>query len=46
MSKEVCDELMDKFFMLGNCNCLEVVWVNLEIFNSVRKEVKIEDVMF
>ena len=36
---------MDKFPTPGNCNRLEVVRVNPEIFNSVRKEVKTEDVM-
>ena len=45
MSKEARDELMDKFPTPGNCNRLEVVRVNPEIFNSVRKEVKTEDVM-
>ena len=37
--------LMDKFPTPGNCNRLEAVRVNPEIFNSVRKEVKSEDVM-
>ena len=45
MSKEARDELMDKFPTPGNCNGLEVVRVNPEIFNSVIKEVKTEDVM-
>jgi len=45
MSKEACDELMDKFPTPGNCNRLDVVGVNPEIFNSVRKEVKTEHVM-
>ena len=44
-AKEARDEMMDKFPTLGNCNRLEVVRVNPEIFNSVRKEVKTEDVM-
>ena len=45
MSKEARDELMEKFPTPENCNRLEVVRVNTEIFNSVRKEVKTEDVM-
>ena len=45
MSKEARDELIDKFPTPGNCNRLEVVRVNSEIFNSVREEVKTEDVM-
>ena len=45
MSKEARDELIDKFPTPGNCNRLEVVRVNSEIFNSVREEMKTEDVM-
>ena len=45
MSKEARDELIDKFPTPGNGNRLEVVRVNSEIFNSVREEVKTEDVM-
>ena len=45
MSKEARDELMEKFPTPGNCRRLEVVLVNPEIFSSVRKEEKTEDVM-
>ena len=36
---------MEKLPTPGNCQRLEVIRVNPEIFNSVRKEVKTEDVM-
>ena len=45
VSKDARDELLDKFPTLGNCTRLEVVRVNPEIFNSVRKEIKTEDVI-
>ena len=45
MRKEARDELMENFPTPSNCNRLEVVRVNPEIFSSVRKEVKTEDVM-
>ena len=45
MSKDARDELMEKFPTPSNCNRLEVVRVNPEIFSSVREEVKTEDVM-
>ena len=44
-SKESRDELVEKYPTPGNCQRLEVVRVNPEIFNSVRKDVKTDDVM-
>ena len=44
MSKEARDELMKKIPTRCNCNRLEVVRVNPEIFSSGRKKVKSEDV--
>lgn len=44
-SKDSRDDLIDKLPTPGNCQRLEVVRVNPEIFNSVRKEVKTDDVM-
>ena len=43
--KDARDELLDKFPTPGNCTRLEVVRVHPEKFNSVRKEIKTEDVM-
>ena len=43
MSKKARDELMKKIPSPGNCNRLEVVRVNPEIFSSGRKEVKTEE---
>ena len=45
VSKDARDELLDEFPTPGNCTRLEVVRVNPEIFNSVRKEIKTEAVM-
>ena len=45
VSKDARDELLDKCPTPGNCTRLEVVRVNPEIFNSVRKEIKTENVM-
>ena len=45
MRKKARDELMEKFPTPGNCNHLGVVRVNPEIFSSVRKEVKTEDLI-
>ena len=44
-SKESCDKLVEKYPDPGNCQCLEVFRVNPEIFNSVRNDIKIDDVM-
>ena len=44
-SKESRDELIEKYPTPGNCQRLEVVGVNPEIFNSVQKDVKTDDVM-
>ena len=45
VSKESRDELIEKDPTPGSCQRLEVVRVNPEIFNSVRKDVKKDDVM-
>jgi len=45
VSKKSCDELFEKYPTMGNCQSLEVVRVNPEIFNSVQKYVKTDDVM-
>ena len=44
-SKESSDELVEKCPTPGNCQRLEVVRVNPEIFSSVRKDVKTDEVM-
>lgn len=44
-SKESREELIEKYPTPANCQRLEVVRVNPEIFNSVKKELKTEDVM-
>ena len=44
-SKESRDELIEKYPTPGNCQRLEVIRVNPEIFNSVRKDVKTDDVI-
>ena len=45
MSKEAHDELLEKLPMPGNCNHIEVVWLNPQMFSSIRKEVKTKDVV-
>ena len=45
VSKDARDELLDKFPTPGNCTRQEVVRVKPEMFNSVRKEIKTEDVL-
>lgn len=44
-SKESRDDLIEKLPTPANCQRLEVVRVNPEIFNSVKKEIKTDDVM-
>ena len=45
MNREARDDLIDKFPTPSNCNRLDIVRVNPEIFNSVREEIKTDDVM-
>ena len=44
-SKESRDELIETYPTPGKCQHLEVVRVDPEIFNSVRKDIKTDDVM-
>ena len=45
VSKDARDKLLDISPTPGNCIRQEVVQVNPEIFNSVRKEIKMEGVI-